>query len=114
MAQALASNPTVKLSLEQVALLEGRIVEAKADALPDITWNTLAMRSRDPGLLNSPNFDAFPPEFRDALRPLPGERLLDDGRCPADAFQLQARARRSKRRASRAARASRTCSARVR
>ena len=72
MAQALASNPTVKLSLEQVALLEGRIVEASADALPDITWNTLAMRSRDPGLLNSPNFDEFPPEFRDALRPLPG------------------------------------------
>jgi HAE1 family hydrophobic/amphiphilic exporter-1 len=71
-AQALASNPTVRLSLEQVALLEGRIVEARADALPDITWNTLAMRSRDPGLLNSPNFDAFPEEFRDALRPLPG------------------------------------------
>ena len=71
-AQALASNPTVKLSLEQVAFLEGRILEARADALPDITWNTLAMRSRDPGLLNSPNFDEFPPEFREALRPLPG------------------------------------------
>lgn len=71
-AQALAANPTVKLSFEQVAYLEGRIVEARADALPDITWNTLAMRSRDPGLLNSPNFDEFPLEFRDALRPLPG------------------------------------------
>ena len=71
-AQALAANPAVKLSFEQVAYLEGRIVEARADALPDITWNTLAMRSRDPGLLNSPNFDAFPLEFRDALRPLPG------------------------------------------
>jgi HAE1 family hydrophobic/amphiphilic exporter-1 len=70
-AQALAANPEVKLSLAQVALLEGRIVEAKADALPEINWNTLAMRSRDPGLLNSPNFDAFPPEFRDALSPLP-------------------------------------------
>ena len=70
-AQALAANPDVKLSLAQVALLEGRIVEAKADALPEINWNTLAMRSRDPGLLNSPNFDAFPPEFRDALSPLP-------------------------------------------
>jgi outer membrane protein TolC len=63
-AQALGANPQVQLSLEQVALLEGRIVEARADAFPDITWNTLAMRSRDPGLLNSPNFDAFPPEFR--------------------------------------------------
>jgi outer membrane protein TolC len=71
-AQALAANPNVKLSLEQIALLEGRIVEEKAAALPDISWNTLAMRSRDPGLLNSPNFDEFPPEFRDALRPLPG------------------------------------------
>ena len=60
-AQALAANPEVKLSLEQVAYLEGRITEAKADALPDISWNTLAMRSRDPGLLNSPNFDSFPP-----------------------------------------------------
>ncbi len=70
-AQALAANPQVQLSLEQVALLEGRITEAKADALPEITWNSLAMRSRDPGLLNSPNFDAFPPEFREALSPLP-------------------------------------------
>jgi HAE1 family hydrophobic/amphiphilic exporter-1 len=70
-AQALAANPTVKLSLEQVALLEGRIVEARADALPDITWNTIALRSRDPALLNSPGFDSFPPEFRDALAPIP-------------------------------------------
>ena len=37
-AQALAANPEVKLSLEQVALLEGRIREARADALPDVTW----------------------------------------------------------------------------
>lgn len=70
-AQALAVNPTMKLSYEQVRLLEGRIVEARADALPDITWNTLAMRSRDPALLNSPGFDNFPPEFREALAPIP-------------------------------------------
>ena len=70
-AQALAANPTIKLSLEQVALLEGRIVEAKADALPDVTWNTFAGRSRDPALLNSPGFDSFPPEFREALVPIP-------------------------------------------
>ncbi len=70
-AQAVAANPQVKLSLAQVAYLEGRITEAKADALPDISWNTLAMRSRDPGLLNSPNFDSFPQEFRAALSPLP-------------------------------------------
>ena len=110
-AQALAANPQVKLSLEQVALLEGRIIEAKADALPDITWNTLAMRSRDPGLLNSPNFDAFPPEFRDALSPLPANAFS----TTADVRQTLSAsswARRSRRRASRAARESRTCSAR--
>jgi len=70
-AKALAANPQVKQSEEQVALLEGKITEARADALPGITWNTTAMRSRDPGLLNSPNFDNFPPEFRSALSPLP-------------------------------------------
>jgi len=70
-AQALAANPTIKLSLQQVALLEGRITEARADALPDVTWNTIATRFRDPSLLNSPGFDEFPPEFRDALVPIP-------------------------------------------
>ena len=70
-AQALAANPQVKQSEQQVALLEGRIQEARADALPDISWNTTALRSRDPGLLNSPNFDSFPAEFRTALSPLP-------------------------------------------
>jgi HAE1 family hydrophobic/amphiphilic exporter-1 len=69
--QALAANPTVKLSLEQVALLEGRILEERAAALPDINWNTQAMRFRDPSLLNSPGFDNFPPEFRSALTPIP-------------------------------------------
>ena len=71
-AQALAANPEVKLSLAQVEFLEGRILEARADALPDVNWSTRALRSRDPGLLNSPNFDQFPEEFRTALSPLPG------------------------------------------
>jgi outer membrane protein TolC len=71
-ARALAANPAVKLSLEQVALLEARITEARADALPDVSWTTRAFRSRDPGLLNSPNFDQFPEEFRTALSPIPG------------------------------------------
>jgi HAE1 family hydrophobic/amphiphilic exporter-1 len=70
-AQALAANPQVKISLENVSYLEGRITEARADALPDLSWNSVAMRSRDPGLLNSPNFDAFPAEFRTALSPIP-------------------------------------------
>ena len=70
-AQAVAANPQVKLSLEQVAYLEGAIIQARADALPDVKWNTIGMRVRDPGLLNSPNFDQFPPEFRGALNPIP-------------------------------------------
>jgi outer membrane protein TolC len=69
--QALSANPQVKLSLEQVAYLEGRITEARSDALPNLSLLTVAMRSRDPGLLNSPNFDQFPLEFRGALTPLP-------------------------------------------
>ena len=36
--------------------LEGRITEAKADALPDITWNTIALRSRDPWFAEQPEF----------------------------------------------------------
>lgn len=68
---ALEVNPQVRVSLEQVNLLEGRIKEAYADALPDVSWTTRVARSRDPGLLNSPNFDRFPLEFRDALSPLP-------------------------------------------
>ena len=71
-AQAVGVNPEVKLSLAAVAQMEGRITEARADALPDVTWTTRAIRSRDPGLLNSPNFDQFPIEFRSALAPIPG------------------------------------------
>jgi len=71
-AQAVGVNPEVKLSLAAVAQNEGRITEARADALPDVTWTTRAIRSRDPGLLNSPNFDQFPIEFRSALAPIPG------------------------------------------
>ncbi|MCC7416199.1 MAG: TolC family protein [Acidobacteria bacterium] len=69
--RAVAANPQVKLSLEQVAMLDGQIVQARADALPEITWSSVGLRSRDPGLLNSPNFDQFPDEFRTALNPIP-------------------------------------------
>src|SRR5262245_24498295 len=70
-AQAVEANPQVKLSLEQAAYIEGTIMKARADALPDISANFIANRTRDPGLLNSPNFDQFPPEFRTALNPIP-------------------------------------------
>ena len=88
-AQALASNPQVKLGLEQVALLEGRITEAKADALPDISWTSFAMRSRDPGLLNSPNFDGFPPEFREALSPIPSNAFWTTAQVSQTIFSFK-------------------------
>ncbi len=113
-AQALASNPTVKLSLEQVALLEGRIVEARADALPDITWNTGALRLRDPALLNSPGFDSFPPEFRDCAGADSRQCLFDGGRYPADRSSASSWGRRSRPRASHALPAIRTPSGRGR
>jgi outer membrane protein TolC len=88
-ALALKINPQIKLSLEQVAILDGRITEEKAAALPEITWNTLALRSRDPGLLNSPNFDAFPPEFRDALSPLPANAFSTQGDIKQTIFSFK-------------------------
>ena len=111
-AQALASNPTVKLSLEQVALLEGRIVEAKADALPDITWNTLAMRSRDPGSVEQPELRRVSAGV--SRRAAPVARRTRFRRRPTSARRSSASswARRSKRRAWRATRATRTCSGR--
>ncbi len=92
-AQALAANPQVKLSLEQVALLEGRIIEARADALPDVSWSTRAIRSRDPGLLEQPELRSVSAR-NSAPRssPIPGT-LRHLRRRPADAVQLQARQR---------------------
>ena len=75
-AQAVAVNPQVKLSLEQAAYIQGTITKAKAEALPDISWTTIGMRTRDPGLLNSPNFEQFPAEFRSALNPIPTNSFM--------------------------------------
>jgi HAE1 family hydrophobic/amphiphilic exporter-1 len=70
-ARALAINPEVQKSLEDRRRLDGVIAEAKADALPELkllgSWN----RYRDPSLLNSSSFDAFPPELRESLTPIP-------------------------------------------
>ena len=59
-------------------MLEGRITEVKADALPTVTVRANGNRFRDPSLLNSPGFDDFPSRFRDALRPIPAS--LFEGR----------------------------------
>jgi HAE1 family hydrophobic/amphiphilic exporter-1 len=68
---ALANNPAVLKAADEIARFEGLILEARADALPEVKWANSGLRYRDPGLLNSPNFDSFPPEFRDQLSPLP-------------------------------------------
>lgn len=70
-AEALDANPAVRKSVEEASRLEGMITEARADALPDLTLNGNGLRYRDPSLLNSSSFDAFPPELRDSLRPIP-------------------------------------------
>lgn len=74
---ALGANPDVVIALEDLALLRGRGREALADALPEIQLVGLAQRFRDPALLNSSSFDAFPPELRDSLAPIPAN--LYDG-----------------------------------
>lgn len=70
-ARALAANPEVRRSLEDVAALGGLVQEAKADALPELTVIGAGTRYRDPSLLNSSSFDAFPPELRESLSPIP-------------------------------------------
>ncbi len=68
-AQALKVNPLVRRALEDERRLHGMITEARADALPDFSLSGSALRYRDPALLNSSSFDAFPPELRDSLKP---------------------------------------------
>jgi outer membrane protein TolC len=75
--QALQANPQVKKSQEESARLQGIITEARADALPDLTVSGNGLRYRDPALLNSSSFDAFPPDLRESLRPIPAN--LYDG-----------------------------------
>jgi HAE1 family hydrophobic/amphiphilic exporter-1 len=70
-AQALANNTDVRKSQQQIVALRGRGREALADALPELKMSGTALRYRDPSLLNSSSFDAFPPELRSALRPIP-------------------------------------------
>ncbi|MET0553971.1 MAG: TolC family protein [Vicinamibacteria bacterium] len=70
-ARALAANPDMRKAQEDLTILRGRADEALADALPDLKLLGTGTRYRDPGLLNSSSFDAFPPELRDSLTPVP-------------------------------------------
>jgi HAE1 family hydrophobic/amphiphilic exporter-1 len=69
--RALAANPDMRKAQEDLVILRGRADEALADALPDLKLLGTGTRYRDPGLLNSSSFDAFPPELRDSLTPVP-------------------------------------------
>jgi outer membrane protein TolC len=75
-ALAIANNPEVRKSQQDVVSLRGQGQEALADALPEINVYGIGTRYRDPSLLNSSSFDAFPPELRQALRPIP-QNLFD-------------------------------------
>jgi outer membrane protein TolC len=70
-ARALAANPDMRKAQEDLVILRGRADEALADALPDVKLLGTGTRYRDPGLLNSSSFDAFPPELRESLTPVP-------------------------------------------
>jgi outer membrane protein TolC len=67
---ALNVNPDVVRSREDLNVLEGRITEVKADAMPDISFRASATRYRDPSFLNSPSFDGFPPDLLESLKPV--------------------------------------------
>lgn len=69
--RALAANPDMRKAQEDLTILRGRADEALADALPDVKLLGTGTRYRDPGLLNSSSFDAFPPELRESLTPVP-------------------------------------------
>jgi HAE1 family hydrophobic/amphiphilic exporter-1 len=75
-ALAIANHPEVRKSQQALLSLRGQGREALADALPEVNVYGIGTRYRDPSLLNSSSFDAFPPELRDALRPIP-QNLFD-------------------------------------
>jgi len=69
-ARALEKNPAVLRSLADRDGLRGRAQQARADALPEVNLYGNFQRYQDPGFLNSPNIDQFPPELLQAFRPL--------------------------------------------
>jgi len=75
-ALALERNQQVLIARAQADILKGRYREVRAQALPSVTFNSSALRWRDPSFLNSSSFDKIPAEFRDALQVTPAN-LLD-------------------------------------
>jgi outer membrane protein TolC len=75
---ALERHPDVGQARAAADALKGKIREVKAQALPEVTVTSGAMRWRDPSLLNASGLDKFPAELREALVPTP-VNLFDYG-----------------------------------
>ena len=75
---AVAKHPDVEKARASADILKGKITEVRAQALPDISFSSNALRMRDPSLLNASGIENFPPELRDALIPR-GVNLFDYG-----------------------------------
>lgn len=75
---ALERHPEVGKARAASDALKGKIREVRAQALPEVTITSGAMRWRDPSLLNASGLDKFPQELRDALVPTP-VNLFDYG-----------------------------------
>jgi len=68
---ALDRHPEVGKARAAADTLKGKIREVRAQALPEVTLASGAMRWRDPSLLNASGLDKFPAELREALVPTP-------------------------------------------
>jgi len=75
---ALRANPEVLKSREQLKLLDGRITEEKAAALPNVSAMGTFYRYIDPSFLNSPTIDTFASELGSALTPVPSNIFEGD------------------------------------
>ncbi len=77
-ALALSRNPQMLVALEEQEELKGTIKEVRSGAFPQVTFQGYGLRMRDPSILNSSSFDNVPPEFKDALVPVPNN-IFDIG-----------------------------------
>ncbi len=68
-ATALARNPALKAVEELRRQVDGGVIEARADAFPQITLAGSWGRSRSPSLLNSPDFEEIISQFPGAFSP---------------------------------------------
>jgi len=73
---ALASNPAYQAVLAQRQQLQGAVQEAKADAFPQLTFSSFYDRSRNPSLLNSPDFSDFIQNLPPGVDFTPSEQTL--------------------------------------